>query len=185
MAPSGMLRHVALVRADVSEVLSPSIMVTRIGELGTTLSVTSNRVVFLRSVRRLLVTASVFPGSQIIVTVAGLRRVCVLPVPDLQFPIDVSGVQKDHPFLDTDSLQSLFRRLQALNRCAKMKVDNMLKNCVSASQCRACRLVYWDLGSGIWGCEEHWQHYCEAQIAYTAAVSLRWTLQNVSATTAH
>jgi hypothetical protein len=56
-------------------------------------------------------------------------------VTDLQFPIDVSGVQKDHPFLDTDSLQSLFRRLHALNRCAKMKVDNMPKNSVSTSQC--------------------------------------------------
>ncbi|XP_024082130.1 stAR-related lipid transfer protein 13 isoform X1 [Cimex lectularius] len=42
---------------------------------------------------------------------------------DLQFPIDVNGVQKDHPFLDPDSLQSLFRRLQALNRCANMKLD--------------------------------------------------------------
>ena len=54
-----------------------------------------------------------------------------MPVTDLQFPIDVSGVQKDHPFLDSDSLQSLFRRLHALNRCAKMKVDNMPKNTVS------------------------------------------------------
>jgi hypothetical protein len=44
-------------------------------------------------------------------------------------------VQKDHPFLDPDSLQSLFRRLHALNRCAKMKVDNMPKNSVSTSRC--------------------------------------------------
>jgi hypothetical protein len=37
-----MLRHVALVRTDVSEELSTSfIRVTRIGELGTTLAVTS------------------------------------------------------------------------------------------------------------------------------------------------
>jgi hypothetical protein len=44
MASSGMLRHVALVRTDVSEDLSSSfIRVTRIGELGTTLAVTSNR----------------------------------------------------------------------------------------------------------------------------------------------
>ncbi|EFN80537.1 StAR-related lipid transfer protein 13 [Harpegnathos saltator] len=40
-----------------------------------------------------------------------------------QFPIDVSGVAKDHPFLEADSLQSLFRRLHALNRCANMKLD--------------------------------------------------------------
>jgi hypothetical protein len=57
MASSGMLRRVALLRADVSEELSASfIRVTRIGELGT------NLAVFLRSVRRLLVTASVVPG---------------------------------------------------------------------------------------------------------------------------
>jgi hypothetical protein len=62
-----MLRRVALVRTDVSEELTDSIIrVTRIGELGTTLSVTSNRL--LRSVRRLLVTASVVPSSPILVT---------------------------------------------------------------------------------------------------------------------
>jgi hypothetical protein len=44
MASSGMLRRVALVRTDVTEELSSSfIRVTRIGELGTTLVVTSNR----------------------------------------------------------------------------------------------------------------------------------------------
>jgi hypothetical protein len=44
MASSGMLRRVALVRADVSEERSASfIKVTRLGELGTTLAVTSNR----------------------------------------------------------------------------------------------------------------------------------------------
>jgi hypothetical protein len=49
MASSGMLRRVALVRTDVSEELSASIIkVTRIGELGTTLVVTSNR----RTLRR-------------------------------------------------------------------------------------------------------------------------------------
>jgi hypothetical protein len=44
MASSGMSRRVALVTADVSEELSASfIRVTRIGELGTMLAVTSNR----------------------------------------------------------------------------------------------------------------------------------------------
>jgi hypothetical protein len=43
-----MLRHVALVRTDVSEELSASIRVTRIGEPETTLAVTSNR----RTLRR-------------------------------------------------------------------------------------------------------------------------------------
>jgi hypothetical protein len=45
MASSGMLRRVALVRTDVSEDLSTSsIRVTRIGELGTTLGISSQRV---------------------------------------------------------------------------------------------------------------------------------------------
>jgi hypothetical protein len=55
----------ALVGTDVSEELRASIIrVARIGELGTTLAVTSNRriFVFLRSVRRLLVTANVVPS---------------------------------------------------------------------------------------------------------------------------
>jgi hypothetical protein len=57
MPSSGMLRRVALVRTDVSEELSASIIrVTRIGELGT-LAVTSNR---------LLVTANVVPSYTMI-----------------------------------------------------------------------------------------------------------------------
>jgi hypothetical protein len=74
MVSSGMLRRVALVRIDVSEDLSASfIRVTRIGELGTTLAVTSNRRTLRRNttnlvVRRLLVTASVVPSSPILVT---------------------------------------------------------------------------------------------------------------------
>jgi hypothetical protein len=53
-----MLRRVTLVRTDVSEELSASfIRVTRIGELGTTLAVTSNR----RTLR------SVVPSSPILV----------------------------------------------------------------------------------------------------------------------
>jgi hypothetical protein len=53
MVSSGVLSRVALVRTDVSEELSASfIRVARIGELGTTL-------------RRLLVTASVFPSSAV------------------------------------------------------------------------------------------------------------------------
>jgi hypothetical protein len=44
MASSGMLSSVALVRTDVSEERNASfIRVTRNGELGTTLAVTSNR----------------------------------------------------------------------------------------------------------------------------------------------
>jgi hypothetical protein len=60
----------ALVRIDVSEELSASIIkVTKIGEPRTTLAITSKtHKVFLRSVRRLLVTDSVVPSSPILVT---------------------------------------------------------------------------------------------------------------------
>jgi hypothetical protein len=67
MPSSGMLPRVALVRTDVSEELSTSfIRVTRIGELGTTPAITS--LVFLCSIRRLLVTAGVVPSSPNLVT---------------------------------------------------------------------------------------------------------------------
>jgi hypothetical protein len=52
MASSGMLRRVAPVKTDVSEVRIASVIsVTRIGEVGTTLAVTCNRSdTFLRNV---------------------------------------------------------------------------------------------------------------------------------------
>jgi hypothetical protein len=69
MPSSGKLRRVAVVTTDVSEERTVSfIRVIRIGELGSTLALASNRcTVFLRSVRRLLVTANV-PSSPILVT---------------------------------------------------------------------------------------------------------------------
>jgi hypothetical protein len=73
MVPSGMLRHVALVRTDVSEELSASfIRVTRIGELNNASCnyqpMHAAHFVSLRSVRWLLVTASIVPSSPILVT---------------------------------------------------------------------------------------------------------------------
>jgi hypothetical protein len=71
MVSSGLLRRVALVRTDVSEEPGASfIRVTKIGELGTTQAAITNvvRLVFLRSVRRLLVAACVVPSSPIFVT---------------------------------------------------------------------------------------------------------------------
>jgi hypothetical protein len=50
-------------KTDVLEELGASIRVTRIGELGTMLAVTSNQRK-LRSVRRLLVTANIVPVHQ-------------------------------------------------------------------------------------------------------------------------
>jgi hypothetical protein len=62
MSSSEMLRHVALVRTDVSEERIASVIrVTRLGELGSALAVT-------RGVLRLLVIANVVPSSPILVT---------------------------------------------------------------------------------------------------------------------
>jgi hypothetical protein len=66
MVSSGMLRRVALVTTDVSEELSASfIRVTRMGELETTLAVTSNRRMLRRNT---IVTPSVVPSATILVT---------------------------------------------------------------------------------------------------------------------
>ncbi|XP_031453892.1 rho GTPase-activating protein 7-like [Phasianus colchicus] len=42
---------------------------------------------------------------------------------DMQFPIDIRTVRKDHEFLDGDAIESLFRRLNTLNKCALMEVE--------------------------------------------------------------
>jgi hypothetical protein len=64
-----MLCRVTLVRTNISEELgAPFISVTRIGELGTTLALTSNQRTLQRSMHWLLVAASVVPSSLILVT---------------------------------------------------------------------------------------------------------------------
>ncbi|CAO1419637.1 unnamed protein product [Diamesa serratosioi] len=50
---------------------------------------------------------------------------------DQQFPIDLNSVEKDHPFLEKDPLQSLFRRLAALNRYATMRLDGQYQRNIS------------------------------------------------------
>jgi hypothetical protein len=77
MTSSGKLCVVTLVRTDVSDGPIASITkVKRVGDLGITLAVTSNRStlrrkkkeIFLRSVLRLLVTANVVVSSTILAT---------------------------------------------------------------------------------------------------------------------
>jgi hypothetical protein len=74
MASSGMLRRVALVRTDVSEERSASfIRVTRIGELGTTLAVTSNQ----RKLRRNTMMKEALSSSEMTVLTRATR--CNIP----------------------------------------------------------------------------------------------------------
>jgi hypothetical protein len=68
---SGMLRRVALVRTDVSEEFSVSIIrVTRIRELGTALAVTSNR----RTLRRSVLLKEALSSSKTSVLTRATRR---------------------------------------------------------------------------------------------------------------
>ncbi|XP_052278825.1 uncharacterized protein LOC127877199 isoform X2 [Dreissena polymorpha] len=46
---------------------------------------------------------------------------------DGQFPVDIDSVEKDHDFLDKEDIQSLFRRLNTLNKCAIMKIGTPTK----------------------------------------------------------
>ncbi|XP_017968484.1 uncharacterized protein LOC108659858 [Drosophila navojoa] len=46
---------------------------------------------------------------------------------DHQFPIELNNVAKDHTNLENDQLQSLYRRLCVLNRCANMRLDQTHK----------------------------------------------------------
>ncbi|XP_058852523.1 rho GTPase-activating protein 7-like isoform X2 [Acipenser ruthenus] len=42
---------------------------------------------------------------------------------DSQFPINIDLVKNDHEFLDRDSIDSLCRRLNTLNKCAEVKLE--------------------------------------------------------------
>ncbi|KAK3099831.1 hypothetical protein FSP39_010437 [Pinctada imbricata] len=46
---------------------------------------------------------------------------------DAQFPVDVSAVEKEHDFLDRESMQPLVRRLSTLNKCAVMRIGTPAK----------------------------------------------------------
>jgi hypothetical protein len=71
-----MSRHVALVRTDVSEELSASIIrVTRIGELGTKLAVTSNRLVALFLVLVTLMMEALSSSETFVLTRATRRNI--------------------------------------------------------------------------------------------------------------
>jgi hypothetical protein len=84
-----MLRRVDLVRTDVSEELSASfISVTRIGELETTLAVTSNRRTLRRISSQLLLTANVVSSSIILPTLMMEQYV----LPNRQFLQEPHGV---------------------------------------------------------------------------------------------
>ena len=69
------------------------------------------------------------------------------------FPIELHSVNKDHAFLGTDSLRALYRRLDTLNRCAIMKIDNVImRRRVSFSILSKCQKCHSDFSriSSTW-----------------------------------
>lgn len=44
----------------------------------------------------------------------------------MQFPVDLSAAEQDHPQLEPSALHSLFRRLHSLNRCARIHQQRIL-----------------------------------------------------------
>ena len=43
---------------------------------------------------------------------------------ELRFPLDLACAERDHSFLEPESLQALYRRLRVLNRCARVRLDH-------------------------------------------------------------
>jgi hypothetical protein len=115
---SAMLRRMALVRTDVPQELSASIIrVTRIGEIG--------------SVSRLLVTANVVPSSPILITLMMGRHV-PLKRRHLQEPHGVTS-QKTAFFIVTDVKTSNLTRMQL-----KSTLNN-LRTCMSTNSYKMLR----------------------------------------------
>lgn len=54
-------------------------------------------------------------------------------------------MERDHSFLDVDSLQALFRRLRILNRCAKIRLDSAKKGDVSVCLNFLSKIEEWRL----------------------------------------
>ncbi|XP_076359326.1 stAR-related lipid transfer protein 13-like isoform X2 [Tachypleus tridentatus] len=53
---------------------------------------------------------------------------------DGHFSIDISSVGEDHKFLDSDLIQALIRRLNILNKCARMKVENVRRKSIQSPE---------------------------------------------------
>jgi hypothetical protein len=106
MTSSGMLRRLALVRTEVPEELSASfIRVTRIGEVGTTLAVTSNRS---SSILVALMKEALSSSETSVLTIATRRNIpedailqsdllftCIASPPTVRFVVEEHGICGD------------------------------------------------------------------------------------------
>jgi hypothetical protein len=115
MAPSGMLRRVALVRTGLSEEHSASfIRATRFGELGTKPAVTSNRRTLRKNNKSLCLWTLFRVGESKYVDNTAFRKLDLFPC---------SGVGRETPTLlgtqkDLTSITAPVKQPQFPNRCA-------------------------------------------------------------------
>ncbi|XP_063928280.1 rho GTPase-activating protein 7 [Zophobas morio] len=79
---------------------------------------------------------------------------------DLQFPIDLSPVAQDHPLLEPDVLNSLFRRLQILNSCVHIHQQRIAHPNTDESEDECCALSdNWTYQTDI----RRWSRACKNQ----------------------
>lgn len=64
----------------------------------------------------------------------------LLNLTDMQFPIDIQTAGQDHPLLEEDVLNSLFRRLKILNNCAHLHHQQRITTHTDESEDECCAL---------------------------------------------
>ncbi|KAF2364109.1 START domain [Trinorchestia longiramus] len=74
---------------------------------------------------------------------------------ELRFPLDLSIAERDHSFLEPESMNALFRRLKILNRCARIRLDHQAPNKAEESedeeqQCALSSNWLFERHSGRW-----------------------------------
>ncbi|XP_044309549.1 rho GTPase-activating protein 7-like [Varanus komodoensis] len=92
---------------------------------------------------------------------------------DMQFPIDMKTVRKDHEFLDQDAIESLYRRLNSLNKYAAMKVEicRQRKRSVDSEEDEPCAI------SNKWAYEKQTQRWSRLESSEDAGAPVPGSLR--------
>ncbi|XP_049824242.1 stAR-related lipid transfer protein 13 [Aethina tumida] len=84
---------------------------------------------------------------------------------DMQFPIDIQTAGQDHPLLEEDVLNSLFRRLKILNNCAHLHHQQRITTHTDESEDECCALSdNWTYQSQT----RRWSRTCKTMQAVSA-----------------